>query len=254
MITTVKCALQARKLFREIAAQGRSIGFVPTMGALHRGHLALVERAREENDFVVISIYVNPTQYDDPEDLANYPRPLDEDIEKAAAAGADFAFLPAYDDLYADDYRFRVSEHQLSQELEGAHRDGHFDGVLTVVLKLFGIVHPNRAYFGEKDWQQLQLVRDMASAFFLDLEIVPCPTVREDDGLAMSSRNARLTRAERQLAPEFHNVLTSGRATSEMVAALQRNGFYVDYVERRGSRVLGAVRLGKVRLIDNVEA
>ncbi|MGD9021010.1 MAG: pantoate--beta-alanine ligase [Lysobacterales bacterium] len=254
MIATVKCALEARKQLREIAAQGRSIGFVPTMGALHRGHLALVERARAENDFVVVSIYVNPTQYDDPEDLASYPRPLDEDLEKAAAAGADLAFLPAYDDLYTDDYRFRVSEHQLSRELEGAHRDGHFDGVLTVVLKLFGIVRPDRAYFGEKDWQQLQLVRDMAGAFFLDLEIVPCPTVREDDGLAMSSRNARLTPEERQLAPEFHRVLTSGRATSEMVAALQGTGFDVDYVERRGGRVLGAVRVGKVRLIDNVEA
>ena len=254
MINKLSSAVEARDRLREIAEKGLSIGFVPTMGALHQGHLSLVERARAENDFVVVSIYVNPTQYDDPDDLVNYPRPLDEDLEKAAAAGADLAFLPAYDDLYADDYRFRISEHQLSRELEGAHREGHFDGVLTVVLKLFGIVRPDRAYFGEKDWQQLQLVRDMASAFFLDMEIVSCPTVREADGLAMSSRNVRLTPAERIIAPEFHRTLTSGLATGEMEATLREAGFEVDYVERRGSRVLGAVRLGEVRLIDNVKA
>jgi pantoate--beta-alanine ligase len=224
------------------------------MGALHGGHLSLIERAHTENDHVTVSIYVNPTQYDDPEDLANYPRPLEQDLEAAEACGAHSVFLPAYEEIYADDYRFRVTERALSRELEGAHRTGHFDGVLTVVLKLFGIVRPDRAYFGEKDWQQLQLVRDMAGAFFLDLEIVPCPTVREADGLAMSSRNARLTPAERQLAPTFHRVLTSGHTTGAMEAELQEAGFDVDYVERRGGRVLGAVRVGKVRLIDNVEA
>jgi pantoate--beta-alanine ligase len=254
VIEVIRNASEARDRFRGIARQGYTIGFVPTMGALHRGHLSLVERAAAENDKVVVSIYVNPTQYDDPQDLANYPRPLEQDLEMAKASGTHIVFLPDYDEIYADDYRFHVTEHRLSRELEGAHRAGHFDGVLTVVLKLFGIVRPERAYFGEKDWQQLQLVRDMAGAFFLDLKVIPCPTVREDDGLAMSSRNTRLNAGERRLAPEFHRVLSSGLTTSEMAATLLSAGFEVDYVERRGNRVLGAVRLGKVRLIDNVEA
>ena len=254
MIKTIHDSREMQRRLGEIARSGRSIGFVPTMGALHRGHVSLVERAVAENDTVVVSIYVNPTQYDDPDDLANYPRPLEADLEKAEAAGAHLALVPAYEDLYADDYRFRVSEGKLSRELEGAHREGHFDGVLTVVMKLFGIVRPNRAYFGEKDWQQLQLVRDMARAFFLDLEVVPCPVVRETDGLAMSSRNARLGEKERELAPEFYRVLSSGEPVDEMTRALGKAGFEVDYVQRRGDRVLGAVRLGKVRLIDNVEA
>jgi pantoate--beta-alanine ligase len=224
------------------------------MGALHRGHLSLIERASAENDRVVVSIFVNPTQYDDPDDLANYPRPLEEDLQKAVNAGAHFAFLPDYGGLYADGYRFRMTEQELSRELEGAHREGHFDGVLTVVMKLFGIVRPDRAYFGEKDWQQLQLVRDMAKAFFLDVDVVPCPVIREADGLAMSSRNARLTPEERRLAPEFYRVLSSDLPVDDMEQALRDAGFGVDYVKSREGRVLGAVRLGNVRLIDNVQA
>ena len=254
MIERLHGADKAQARFHELSAAGLSLGFVPTMGALHQGHLSLVERASAENDRVVISIYVNPTQYDDPDDLANYPRPLEEDLQKATEAGAHIAFLPEYGDIYTDGYRFRVTEQQFSRELEGAHREGHFDGVLTVVMKLFGIVRPDRAYFGEKDWQQLQLVRDMADAFFLGVEVVPCPSVREADGLAMSSRNARLTPEERALAPGFHRVLSSGLPLADMKRALHDAGFTVDYVERRDGRVLGAVRLGKVRLIDNVEA
>ena len=154
--------------------------------------------------------------------------------------------------VYHDDYRFRVTESVISHELEGAHRAGHFDGVLTVVLKLLAIVRPNRAYFGEKDWQQYVMVRDMAAAFFLDTEIVSCPVVREPDGLAMSSRNVLLSEDERRLAPEFHRLLSSGKALQATREALERAGFGVDYVERWEERVLGAVRLGKVRLIDNV--
>ena len=253
MIERLTAPAETAARFRQLAAEGQTIGFVPTMGALHRGHLSLIERANVENDIVAVSIYVNPTQYDDPDDLASYPQPLEEDLARAGEAGAHIAFLPRYEDIYADGYRFRVSEHDLSHELEGAHREGHFDGVLTVVLKLFGIVRPHRAYFGEKDWQQLQLVRGMVEAFFLDLDIVPCPIVREADGLAMSSRNVRLSEEERALAPEFHRVLSSGAPVEKMAAALEDKGFGVDYVERRGDRILGAVRLGKVRLIDNVE-
>ena len=253
MIGILRSSEEARTRLRALSREGLTLGFVPTMGALHRGHLALVERANVENDRVIVSIFVNPTQYDDPSDLANYPRQLEQDLENAEAAGAHFAFVPDYDDIYSDDYRFRLSEQSFSRELEGAQREGPFDGVLTVVMKLFHIVRPDRAYFGEKDWQQLQLVRDMARAFFLDLEIVPCPIVREADGLAMSSRNVRLTPQERAQASEFHRILSSGMAVGDMPAALEAAGFEVDYVERRGDRILGAVRLGEVRLIDNVE-
>jgi pantoate--beta-alanine ligase len=242
----------ARRRLAELRSAGRSIGFVPTMGALHAGHLSLIERARAENDAVAVSIFVNPTQYDDPDDLASYPRTLAADLEAAEAAGAVFALTPEGDDIYHDRYRYQVTETELSRVLEGAHRKGHFDGVLTVVLKLLTIVRPHRAYFGEKDWQQLELVRGMATAFFMDVEIVGCPTVREPDGLAMSSRNALLPLEHRAVAPQLYRVLNGDGTPESMAAELERAGFEVDYVAERGGRVLAAVRIGKVRLIDNV--
>ena len=231
---------------------GRSIGLVPTMGALHEGHLSLIRRARLENDLVVVTVFVNPTQYDDPSDLERYPRTLEADLTKVEACGADLVFHPEPGAMYADDYRFRATEAPFSAELEGEHRHGHFDGVLTIVLKLFNLIPADRAYFGEKDWQQLLLVREMAAAFFLSVEIVAVPTVREEDGLAMSSRNVQLSPEERALAPELFRALSSGAPPEEVAQRLVGAGFEVDYVERRGDRLLGAVRLGKVRLIDNV--
>jgi pantoate--beta-alanine ligase len=253
MIEVIKTVLDAHRRISHFRREALSVGFIPTMGALHDGHLSLIERARADNDRVVVSIFVNPTQYDDPKDLERYPRTLAADLDKAEAAGADLVIHPAPEDIYHDAYRFRVSEAVFSRELEGAHRKGHFDGVLTVVLKLLNIVRADRAYFGEKDWQQLLLVRDMAAAFFVDTEIVACPTVREADGLAMSSRNVLLTPEDRILAPEFHRILSGGGATAGMSRQLTDRGFVVDYVERRDNRILGAVRLGEVRLIDNVE-
>jgi pantoate--beta-alanine ligase len=253
MIEVISDIGDARSRMAEFRRSGLTIGFVPTMGALHDGHLSLIERARSENDRVVVSIFVNPTQYDDPEDLKHYPRTLAADTHRAESAGADLIIHPKANDIYCDNYQFRVAKSELSCELEGAHREGHFDGVLTVVLKLLNIVHADRAYFGEKDWQQLMLVRDMAAAFFHSTEIVACPIVREPDGLAMSSRNIHLTPEERAIAPGFHRILAGGATTTEMKRQLADTGFDVDYVERRGDRILGAVRLGKLRLIDNVQ-
>ena len=230
---------------------GRSVGFVPTMGALHAGHCSLLARAREENDRVVLSIFVNPTQFNDPGDLQKYPRTLDADLALAEKFATD-VIVPAVGDLYPDDYRFRVVEQSLSRELEGAHRPGHFDGVLTVVLKLFNLVRPDRSYFGEKDWQQLQLVRDMARALFLPCEIVACPTVRADDGLALSSRNARLTADGRTRAARFPKILRESPDAATAVLELGMAGLKVDYVEDRPGVRLGAVWVGGVRLIDNV--
>ncbi len=240
-----------RQLRGSATFAGRSVGFVPTMGALHAGHRALLERARAENDLVVLSIFVNPTQFNDPNDLERYPRTLAADVALAAGL-ADQVFAPAAADLYPDAYRYRVTEKELSARWEGAHRPGHFDGVLTVVLKLLNLVQPHRSYFGEKDWQQLQLVRDMAGAFFLPGEIIGCPTVRAGDGLALSSRNARLSPAGRARAPHFQDILRTSSAAAPAAAALRAAGFEVDYVVDHDGRRLGAVRLEGVRLIDNV--
>jgi pantoate--beta-alanine ligase len=231
---------------------GLTLGFVPTMGALHDGHLSLVRRSRHENDRTLVSIFVNPTQFDDRNDLAGYPRTLDRDAEALRREGVDCILAPSESELYPDGYRYRVTENEASRELEGAARPGHFDGVLTVVLKLLQIAGAERAYFGEKDWQQLQLVRGMAAAFFLETTIVACPIVRESDGLAMSSRNVRLSPADRRRAPLFHRALRTSATREEAAGALQDAGFAVDYVEERHGRRLGAVTIGGVRLIDNV--
>jgi pantoate--beta-alanine ligase len=234
------------------------VGFVPTMGALHAGHAALLERSVGQCASTVLSIYLNPTQFNNAADLDRYPRTLEADLAIARNVGVDAVITPRYEELYADGYRFRVDEHDLSRALCGAHRPGHFTGVLTVVMKLLNLVRPDRAYFGEKDYQQYQLIRDMADAFFLDVEIVPCPTVREPDGLALSSRNALLDVPGRRLAPRFHELLSSCAADAEVVSGLAAAGFEVDYVETRNGRRFGAVVVQcgdrSVRLIDNVPA
>ena len=236
---------------RSPAWTNRSIGFVPTMGALHAGHEALLARARAENERVVLSVFVNPTQFNDPNDLAKYPRTLEADVALAQPY-VDAVVAPNPDAMYPDRYRFRVTEDELSRRWEGAHRPGHFDGVLTVVLKLLAIVQPTRAYFGEKDWQQLQLVRGMVEALMLPFEIVPCPTVRESDGLAMSSRNRRLSPAGRAKAPQFARALREAATAAAAAERLQSEGFEVDYVDDHDGVRLGAIRLEGVRLIDNV--
>lgn len=229
-----------------------SLGFVMTMGALHAGHVSLVERSLKENARTLVSIFVNPTQFDNPDDLESYPDTLADDQRILREAGADYLLLPRYADLYADDYRYRVSERPFSQTLCGAHRDGHFDGVLTVVMKLLNIGGATRSYFGEKDYQQMRLVRDMAKAFFVATEIVPCPTVRDADGLALSSRNLKLTAQERVRAAAFPRALRQSASAPEARRRLEADGFDVDYVEDGEGRRFGAVRLGGVRLIDNM--
>ncbi len=230
---------------------GKRVGFVPTMGALHAGHVALLEQARAENERVVLSVFVNPTQFNDPGDLARYPRTLEADVDLARPF-LDAVWVPVAEELYPDRYRYRVSENEQSLRWEGAHRPGHFDGVLNVVLKLLNAVQPHRAYFGEKDWQQLQLVRGMVAALLLPVEIVACPTVRAVDGLALSSRNQRLSPIARVRAAAFPRILRSAADPKAAAEALRGKSFEVDYVEDvQGVRV-GAVRLEGVRLIDNV--
>ena len=247
----------------DLLSEGKTIGFVPTMGALHEGHLSLLRKAKSENDIVLLSIFVNPTQFNNPNDLANYPSTIDKDIELAGKNGCDFVITPSKNVMYPDDYRYRVSESDFSTRLDGAHRPGHFDGVLTVVLKLFNIAKASRAYFGQKDYQQFELVREMAEAFFLDVEVIGCETVRESDGLAMSSRNVRLTPAERERARNFPKRIAESLLNNETVAStrakLESDGFKVDYIEDvavgtpKENRRFGAVHIGQVRLIDNLD-
>jgi len=238
-------------------AMAGAVGFVPTMGALHAGHAALLRRSVAENAVTVASSYVKPTQFHDPGDLAAYPRLPAEDLAVCKSLGVDHVLLPSREEIYGDDYRYRVEETELSREFCGAHRPGHFTGVLTVVMKLLNLVQPRRAYFGAKDFQQYLLIRGMAEAFFMDVEIVASETVREDDGLALSSRNALLTEESRGLASRFNRVLRSADGDQDAWEALQRLGFGVDYVETRFGRRLAAVtvpgREGTVRLIDNVK-
>jgi len=261
--------------------QGERIGFVPTMGYLHDGHLALVRQAQQQCDRVVVSIFVNPLQFNQPGDLAAYPEDLQHDQQQLSAAGVDLLFLPDEQTIYPDgpQQMTRVCVPGVSETLEGACRPGHFDGVATVVTKLFNLVQPTRAYFGEKDFQQLLLVKQMVHDLNLPLEIVAVATQREADGLAMSSRNARLDHESRKLAPQLYQSLcwlqealqqgqdfTALRAAAEQ--RLQQAGFEVEYIAlcdqqlqplkrlseapSRQAVLLVAARLGGVRLIDNL--
>jgi len=238
----------------ELRAQPRdgSVGLVPTMGAFHEGHLALFRAARPENDVVVVSLFVNPAQFGANEDLAAYPRDEDGDAEVAEKAGVDLLFAPNASELYPPGFQTWVGVEELGRHLEGEYRPGHFRGVATICLKLFNIVRPDRAYFGQKDAQQVAVVRRMVRDLNLDLELRVVPTVRDADGLALSSRNAYLSPEERGLALALPRAL----ATKDAAQARARlNGLDVDYVAVADfePRVLAAaVRVGKTRLIDNV--
>jgi len=238
------------KISRELKG---TLGFVPTMGALHKGHKSLFERSVEENEFTVASIFVNPTQFNNPEDLKKYPKTFEQDLAMLGECNVDFLIYPEYENLYPDNYVYKVTETDYSTIMEGEHRPGHFDGVLTVVMKLLNIANADKAYFGEKDFQQCKLIEGMTKAFFMKTEIIPCPTIREDDGLAFSSRNVRLTDAHRKKAPLFYKLLKSGNTPEEIKNELLQNEFIIDYITEIDNRRYGAVFLGDVRLIDNVE-
>jgi len=253
MTKIIKTVSEWRDIYQSEKLFGKKIGFIPTMGALHKGHASLVERSVKENDITVVSIFVNPTQFNDPKDLQNYPRTFDTDLKMLQELNTDYLFYPDYKEIYSDNYRYTVSENELSKILCGAFRPGHFDGVLTVVMKLLNIIRPNRAYFGEKDFQQFKLIEGMAKAFFLETEIIPCATLRSNDGLAKSSRNTLLSSEEREFALNFPRLLKSNKTDAEIKTELESLGFKVDYIEDYADRRLGAVHVGKVRLIDNVK-
>lgn len=253
MTQIIKSITEWRVLRNNVAFQNKSIGFVPTMGALHAGHQSLLKRCRAENEIAVLSIFINPTQFNDPNDLKKYPKTLDADLQIAQTENIDYLFLPNADEMYSDGYRYKITENDFSKSLCGAYRSGHFDGVLTVVLKLLNLVKPQRAYFGEKDYQQYLLIKEMVMSLFLDIEIIACPTIRDEDGLALSSRNKHMSPDERKLAAEFPKLLTSDLSTDKIQQQLSLLGFLVDYIEEKNGRRFGAVHVGNTRLIDNIE-
>lgn len=258
--------------------RGRRVGFVPTLGALHAGHLSLIRRARRENDILVVSVFVNPAQFGPGEDFTRYPRPWSRDKRLARAAGVDVLFHPSAKDLYPSGFQTWVSVEELSRPLCGPFRPGHFRAVATVVTKLFQLVQPVRAYFGRKDFQQLRVVERLVADLHLPVTIVPCATVRGTDGLALSSRNGLLSPAERRWAGripralqaaaqvvKFHSPVSSSEAVRAARSVLRRiPSARVDYVSvvdpatlrplprvRGRALVAAAVRLGRTRLIDN---
>ncbi|MDE7410700.1 MAG: pantoate--beta-alanine ligase [Paramuribaculum sp.] len=193
-------------------AEGKSIGLVPTMGALHAGHMSLMERARKENDVVVASVFVNPTQFNNAADLATYPRTEDADCRLMTDAGVDYAFIPSVEEIYPEPDTRVFDLGPVADVMEGPMRPGHFNGVAQIVSKLFDFVRPDRAYFGEKDFQQIAVIRRMVQLEGFDIDIVDCPIKRHPDGLAMSSRNVRLTPEQRAVAPAIHRILDESRS------------------------------------------
>ncbi len=229
-----------------------TVGFVPTMGALHAGHASLLKQSAQENDSTVLSIFVNPTQFNDAKDLEKYPRTFEADWAIAAECGVSAIFYPDYKEMYPDNYRYVITENSFSQILCGASRPGHFDGVLSVVMKLLNIIKPQKAYFGEKDFQQLRLIEDMTTAFFMPLEIRRGSTLREASGLAMSSRNTRLSQEGRNKAALIYKTITTAKSAHDAQNILNEAGFQVDYLEDIDGRRFVAAFLEGVRLIDNV--
>lgn len=270
---------QTQHLCQKWREAGESISFVPTMGCLHAGHLSLVEKAQSQADHVVVSIFVNPLQFDNAEDLLKYPNTLDADIDKLKELNVDLVFTPDTGSFYPEG-ETKVEQVELggiTTILEGAQRPGHFAGVATVVKRLFDLIQPNNAIFGEKDFQQLMVIKKLVEQFSLDIEIIAMPTLREQDGLAMSSRNIRLSEAERQKAAEIYrqlqlvkNEVQAGVASfaeleHEACENLSSSGFVPEYVAIRSTNtllspesldeskvILVAAKLGKIRLIDNI--
>lgn len=240
-------------MLRNSLARHLTLGFVPTMGNLHAGHLSLYQRSKEENDRSLASIFINPTQFNCPDDFTNYPRTLSADLELLEQAGVDYCLLPTKEALYADGYRYQVQESEFAGLMEGEHRPGHFTGVLTIVMKLFNLTKPQRAYFGEKDYQQYVLIRDMTTAFFMDIDVIACPTIREASGLAFSSRNNRLTADQRLLADKFAGIFHQKKSCEALKEELHNLGIEVSYLEDYKRRRFTAVQIGDVRLIDNYD-
>ena len=274
---SVNTIAELRAYLQEVDAAG--VGFVPTMGALHAGHRSLVERARKECQTVVVSVFVNPTQFNDKTDLRNYPRTPEKDLALLTEAGADIVFMPSVEEIYPEPDTRQFDFGQIDKVMEGATRPGHFNGVAQVVSRLFDIVKPAKAYFGEKDFQQIAVIKAMNSQLGVEVEIVECPIIRDSDGLALSSRNTLLDEAHREAAPQIYATIKQAAERSKTMTPAELKEWVVAEIERGGlmeviyfqavdalslqevaawsesERIQGciAVQAGAIRLIDNVK-
>ena len=274
---SVNTIAELRAYLQEVDAVG--VGFVPTMGALHAGHRSLVERARKECQTVVVSVFVNPTQFNDKTDLRNYPRTPEKDLALLTEAGADIVFMPSVEEIYPEPDTRQFDFGQIDKVMEGATRPGHFNGVAQVVSRLFDIVKPAKAYFGEKDFQQIAVIKAMNSQLGIEVEIVECPIIRDSDGLALSSRNTLLDEAHREAAPQIYATIKQAAERSKTMTPAELKEWVVAEIERGGlmeviyfqavdalslqevaawsesERIQGciAVQAGAIRLIDNVK-
>lgn len=276
----IRTVEELKSVVGALKAEGKSVGLVPTMGALHDGHVSLMEKARGDNDVVVVSVFVNPTQFNNPDDLRTYPRTEEADCARMRDAGVDIAFIPSVEEIYPEPDNRVFDLGKVAEVMEGAMRPGHFNGVAQIVSKLFRMVEPTRAYFGEKDFQQIAVIRRMVEIEgFKNLEIVDCPIKREADGLALSSRNVRLTPHQREIAPNIHRIMVESldKARDCSVEEVKRSvidavnaypEMDVEYYEivnaadmqpitdwSQASQAVGCITvyLGDVRLIDNIK-
>lgn len=277
----IKTVEQLRNVTGDARKNGLSVGLVPTMGALHDGHISLVDKARRENDIVVVSVFVNPTQFNNANDLATYPRTEEADCERLASAGVDYAFIPSVEEMYPEKDERVFDLGQVAEVMEGSMRPGHFNGVAQVVSKLFDVASPTRAYFGEKDFQQIAVIRRMVELIGSDVTIVDCPIKRADDGLALSSRNVRLSPAQRAVAPGIHKVMVDSLPLRESKSVDEVKQYVIEninslpemqveyyeivhpltmqplksWVDAGGLNPVGCITVycGDVRLIDNIK-
>ena len=275
-----KKSLRLQSFLVAIRKSGRSVGFVPTMGSLHEGHLSLVRKSKSENDITIVSIYINPSQFNDPNDFINYPQSIENDMSLLEKTNCDALFFPNTKEMYKDGFRpLDIDLGNLNLTLESKNRPGHFDGVIFIVNKLFKIINPNKAYFGEKDFQQLLIIKKLAQNYFTQISIISCPTIRENSGLAMSSRNQKLTKKQLDFAKKIFNLLKN---TKEIIkknnvsaSKIFVNDFFCQYeqitldyfeiieesnfslvnsiITNKTYRIMIAFKAGEVRLIDNLK-
>lgn len=240
--------ISLQKTLKTFQNQNKSIGFVPTMGALHTGHLSLIEQSKEENDYTVVSIYVNPAQFNNASDLEKYPRTLEDDSRQLESVGCDFLFFPSNEIMYPNKASLSFNFGDLEHSMEGAFREGHFNGVALVVSKLFNIVKPNRAYFGQKDLQQYLIIKTLKENLFFDLEVIACPIKREEDGLAMSSRNMRLNPVQRKQAIALYQALSLAKKM------LQKEKLSIEHTQKEISSLIAEFSLVKLEYFEIVNS
>lgn len=247
----MKIITSPQEMLQHRATINDAVGFVPTLGSLHQGHQSLLERSCHENSITILSIFLNPTQFNQSSDLSNYPVKTEQDCQLAKACGVDIIFMPDSNAMYPCDYHYQIHENHLSQTMEGITRPGHFTGMLTIVMKLLLLTQPTRAYFGEKDHQQLQLVQGLVDAFFLKCDIIACATIRDPSGLPYSSRNARLSESGLTLAKQAATTFHQAKSLAQAKQLLENLPVKIEYLEEYQQRRYVAFNIEGIRIIDN---